>query len=230
MQIGGGKFDTIGGALNVQSATVNNNVTVDLGKVLVPSGSAGFAQGIMIGNGLNVQTGSGNDTVAIVGASAATGNLVVGSVKTPGVGTVINGDTYVNMGNGNDYFDVVGTRSPAAQIGGQETTFNGNVTYDAGSGSDSINLAGFGRGTGVGTSINGNLNIQLGDGNNNFGDEAFGGGNNGGFDFSDTTIAGNLNLTSGNGSNIMDFFGMNVQGTEAFTSAAVITARRRSPS
>ena len=105
---------------------------------------------------------------------------------------------------------------PGQPIGGQETTFNGNVTYNAGSGSDSINLAGFGRGTGVGTTINGNLNIDLGDGNNNFGDVAFGGGNNGGLDYSETTISGNLNLTSGNGSNVMDFFGIPVAGTEAF--------------
>ena len=169
----------------------------------------------MIGNGLTVQTGAGNDTVAIVGANLA--NNTAGGMKTPGVGTVVNGNTYINLGNGNNYFDVVGGGTPAAQIGGQETTFNGNVTYVAGSGDDSINLAGFGRGTGVGTTINGNLTINVGDGNNDFGDLATGGGDNGGLDFSETTVTGNLNLTAGNGNNVMDFFGITVEGTEGFT-------------
>jgi hypothetical protein len=214
VQIGGGKFDTIGGRLSVQSVNTSNNVTVDLGKIVVPSGPAGFAQGVQIGRGLTVQTGAGNDTVTIVGALAS--DNAAGGVKTPGVGTIINGDTYINLGEGNNYFDTLGTRTPLAQIGGQETTFNGNVTYVAGSGSDSIELAGFGRGTGVGTEVNGNLTVNLGDGNNNFGDMALGGGNNGGLDFVETSVSGNLSLTAGNGNNVMDFFGVRVGGSEAF--------------
>jgi hypothetical protein len=209
VQIGNGQFDTIGGGLSVQSGNVNNNVTVNLGKVV----SSTLAQGVMIGNGFNVQTGAGNDTVAIVGANLA--DNAAGGTKT--VGTTINGTTYISLGDGNNYFDVVGQRMPGAQIGGQETTFNGNVVYTAGNGNDSINLAGFGRGTGVGTTINGNLTISLGDGNNDFGDSVFAGGSNGGLSYSETTITGNLNLTSGNGNNVMDFYGINVQGTEAFT-------------
>ena len=214
MQIGAGKFDNIGGRLSVQSVKTSTNVTVNLGKVVVPSGAGGYAQGVEVGRGLAVQTGSGNDTGTIVGALAS--DNAAGGVKTPGIGTVINGDTYINLGDGNNYFDVLGARTPLNPIGGQETTFNGNVTYVAGNGNDSIELAGFGRGTGVGTEVNGNLTINLGDGNNNFGDMAFGGGGNGGLDFQETKVSGNLSITTGNGNNVMDFFGIGVGGTEAF--------------
>jgi hypothetical protein len=206
VQIGAGQHDNISGALTVTSMT-NNNVTVNLGAVVSLNSED---QGVTVG-GLTVQAGSGNDSVNFRGASANDFNNGVAS----GVGTTINGDTNVNFGGGNDYFNVVGSRFE--NIGGQETQFNGNVTYDAGNGNDSINLAAPPAGSGLFMTIAGNLNINLGSGQNDFGDEATAGGGNGGLDFVGAQIEGNLNLLSGNGNNTMDFFGAQVNGMENFT-------------
>ena len=207
VQIGQGQFDTIGGALNVLGPTDNNNVTVNLGMIL----NANLAQGVSVGS-LTVNEGNGNDTVSFFGASV---NDFNSGILTPGVGTVVNGNTLVQFGGGNDYFNVDGDRME--NIGGQETQFNGNVTYQAGNGNDSINLAGGPILSGIFVTIAGNLNIQLGSGNNDFGDEATAGGSNGGLDFTGTVVQGNLNLASGNGNNTMDYFGLQVNGNENFT-------------
>ena len=241
VQIGDGQYDQIGGSLSIQSPTDNNNVSATLGKVVTPAngiappGNGGLAIGVSIGKNLTVTAGNGNDSVTFLGAKIDTGDLGIGAFKSPNVGTTIGGNTYVQFGGGNDAFNVAGQADPTVQVGGQETTFEGNVTYIAGDGNDSITLASMGRGTGVGTTIFGNLNINLGNGNNDFGSDLVPGvGGNLGLEAYGTTVDGNLSLTSGNGTNVMQYYGMLVQGNAAFhfgngnngTTAAPIVIRR----
>ena len=193
--IGDGAADSIGGQLSVTNQSANN-VSVMLGTELA---------GITVGNGLDVNTGAGNNTVTIEG-------------DLPANRTTINGDTHLNLGDGIDFFDVAGDGNTA---GGHSTVFNGNVYYKAGNGADSINLASEFPGLGAfGTTINGNLSIDLGDGNNFMGLVGFSGGLN----FPVMTISGDLNVQAGNGNNQFDMGGQ-LGGTRTSHSATATTAR-----
>jgi hypothetical protein len=170
--VGAGQPDSIGGNLTVQSALEGTPVAVTLG-------TAG--QGITVGRSLTVNTGPAADTVVINGNGAT--------------GTAIQGNVNVNLGNGNNSFNVAGS---GVVVGGLMNVLTGT-------GNDVVAFAG-------GALFEGNVNLNVGEGANDLsglnsafavsGDLAITAGNGSNAAFTmNGTVAGNLRIMLGNGAN-----------------------------
>jgi hypothetical protein len=110
-------------------AEIDGNVTVNMGNgnntYQLASGNGVTTFGYFIGGNLSITGGNGSDPLGTIG----------GPATAPGVSAQINGNIYMNLGNGASSVTLDG--SPGAGI------FNGaKVTYIGGSGADTVQVDG----------------------------------------------------------------------------------------
>jgi hypothetical protein len=186
-----------------QNDVYGGNVAINLGSNPAP-GSIAFREGsfspfladvVTVSKSLTITASKGDETIALsgvnigenlgvsLGDSVGTGNLVVMSnnLVTPTV-TTVGGNATFTGGQGKNVF----------RIGG--ATYNGNVSANVGTGSDTIDLSGRASTPAQATIISGDLRITGGDGNITVADNLLGA--------APITINGNafFNLGSGNDS------------------------------
>jgi hypothetical protein len=179
---GNDRIDFSGTVLGSATVTGANTITVaGTGVAAGISGNATFtnlgdgfpvnfktfnAPAVTFGKDLSVTTGSAADTVTFGAAG----------------GTTVSGNATFNLGEGLN----------SLTVGTNADVFNGNFSYSAGTGNDTVTVN-------AKAAFNGNFTTSLGDGNNTYNTST-------GF-----SVAGNATLNAGNGSNGFLGFG-NVAG------------------